>query len=259
MSRRSLSLLALVVTAAAAVAVGSANAADLPVPASGAYYPPSYAPAIYNWTGLYLGGNVGLSLMDDTDTATTSNGYQNAGTRTDLRDLGWMGGVQFGVNYEFTPVVVGVEGTWSPAYMTASNIIPSLVLANSQRAYANEPWFATVTGRIGYAWDDLLFYGRGGVAWMDVNYRQDDLNFAGAVAFSQQINDVRTGFTAGVGLEYGLTEHWSARIEYNFFDFGTKTYNFNNLSTTTGPIGPFPISINSIVNSITAGINFRFN
>jgi outer membrane immunogenic protein len=261
MSRRSISLLALVVMAAAPAAVTSAAAADLPVsPApAGSYYPPSYQPALYNWTGFYLGGNLGLGLLEDHVKTTTTTAFQNAGTPTNLNDLGWMGGFQFGYNYEFTPIVVGVEGTWSGAYLTWEGVIGSQAPPDLQRSYSNEDWFSTVTGRIGYAMDAWLFYARGGAAWMDVRYEQDVIGGSGSVISSQSLNDLRMGFTVGGGVEYGLTEHWSARLEYNFFDFGTKIYNFNNLSIFSGPVGAFPVSINSTVHSLTAGVNFRFN
>jgi outer membrane immunogenic protein len=262
MSRRSAGLLALVVTAAAPAAVTSARAADLPVPPTASYYPPSYQPAIYNWTGFYVGGNFGLALFEDNITATTTTIYQYEGTRTNLNDLGWMGGAQVGYNYEFAPVVVGVEGTFSGSYLTWSGIRSTELPTDVERSYTNEDWFATATARIGYAADTWLLYARGGAAWTDVQYRQDDLNTGldDAEVSSQTLRTVRTGFTVGAGVEYGMTEHWSARLEYNFFDFGTKLYNFSNLSTVgSGPVGSFPLSYNSTVHSLTAGINYRFN
>ena len=55
---------------------------------------------------------------------------------------------------------------------------------------------------------------------------------AGGDLSAQTINDKREGFTVGGGIEYGLKENLSAKLEYDFLDFGTKTYNFNNLSYT---------------------------
>ena len=81
-------------------------------------------------------------------------------------------------------------------------------------------------GRVGVAANTLLFYVKGGGAWMHINHVQDILT-AGATAATQSISDNRSGFVAGVGLEYALTENLSALFEYDFYDFGTKTENFN--------------------------------
>ena len=62
-------------------------------------------------------------------------------------------------------------------------------------------------------------------------------------------SDNRTGFTAGAGLEYGLTENWSAKLEYDFYDFGSKTYQFTQT----------PVSISSTLNTLIFGLNYRFN
>ncbi len=90
----------------------------------------------------------------------------------------------------------------------------------------SEPtWFASVTGRVGVAANTLLFYVKGGGAWMHIEHVQDVLT-GGATAATQSISDTRSGFVAGVGLEYALTQNLSALFEYDFYDFGTKTENF---------------------------------
>ena len=90
----------------------------------------------------------------------------------------------------------------------------------------SEPtWFASVTGRVGVAANTLLFYVKGGGAWMHIDHVQDILT-AGATTGTQAISDNRSGFVAGVGLEYALTQNLSALFEYDFHDFGTKTENF---------------------------------
>ena len=96
----------------------------------------------------------------------------------------------------------------------------------------------------------MLFYAKGGGAWMNVKYTQDTLVAGGALITTQGISDTRTGFTAGVGLEYGMTENLSAKLEYDFYDFGTKDY---NVFTQT------PVSVASNLHALTFGLNYRFN
>ena len=94
-----------------------------------------------------------------------------------------------------------------------------------------------------------LFYVKGGGAWMNVRYGQALVN-GGFTAGTQTVTDTRSGFTAGAGIEYGLTENFSARLEYDFYDFGTQTYN---------QFVQTPISIKSDMHALTFGLNYRFN
>jgi len=66
---------------------------------------------------------------------------------------------------------------------------------------------------------------------------------------TQNISDTRTGFTVGVGIEFGLVENLSGKIEYDFYDFGSKNYNF----VIT------PVSVSSSLHALTVGLNYRFN
>src|SRR5262249_27146140 len=95
----------------AATAVAPAQAADLPVPGP-AYYPKSFPPpAIYDWTGIYIGGNVGGGILTD---SVSQNGFSTSPLATtlvgsaNLRPAGVGGGGQIGANYEFAPWVVGI-------------------------------------------------------------------------------------------------------------------------------------------------------
>ena len=66
---------------------------------------------------------------------------------------------------------------------------------------------------------------------------------------TQDISDTRSGFTAGAGIEFGLVENLSAKIEYDFYDFGSKNYNF----------AITPVSVSSNLHALTVGLNYRFN
>jgi len=242
MKRRGLGLLTSVVAAAACVPL--AHAADLPVaPIAPAPY---YRPALYDWTGIYLGGHVGGAALRDT--------YNQVGAPVtvltgplDVNPGGVVGGGQVGANYEFAPWVVGIEGSWTSTGFSGTT--GTFTGGFTENETSSPQWLAAVTGRVGYAADTLLFYAKGGGAWMKVDYSQGLLVAGTSLQTTQTITDTRSGFTAGVGVEYGLTENFSAKLEYNFYDFGTQTYNGFALT---------PVSIKSDMHVVTFGLNYRF-
>jgi outer membrane immunogenic protein len=253
-------------TGAIAVAlIGTpALAADMAVPAP-AYYPKSLPPAIYDWTGIYVGGHIGGGMLVD---SVSQNGASPAGPNLvgsgNLRPAGVIGGAQVGANYEFVPWVVGIEGSWTDSGIQGNTLIAcssacifNAVPITQERFTSQAQWFAALTGRFGYAANDWLFYAKAGGAWMSARYTEDLLAAAvppatpaGATAATQVITDNRTGFTVGVGIEFGLVENISAKIEYDFYDFGSKNYNFNAIT---------PVSVNSNLHTIIVGLNYKFN
>jgi outer membrane immunogenic protein len=229
-----------------------ALAADMTPPAHSYYPAASLQPAIYDWTGFYIGGNLGAGLVEDgvNQSATTATSTNLLGN-TDVSVAGFIAGAQFGINYELAPWVIGAEASWTDSAVSGSDLASvagNALGATQERASSNALWFGAATGRVGYAANDLLFYAKGGGAWLDVNYTQDRL-VTGVTATSQTLHDHRTGFTAGLGLEYGMTENLSAKFEYDFYDFGTQNYNF----TAT------PVAIRSYLHTLTVGLNYRFN
>jgi outer membrane immunogenic protein len=252
---------------AASLAATQAWAADLPVAAPIA---PAYHPPIYDWTGVYVGGHFGGGWMNDTVTypTLTAPPIVPAGAQIKLSPMGVLGGAQVGANIEFAPVVVGVEGTWTASMISGSDITPGLIAGgSSEKATSNATSEATVAARIGYAANDLLFYVKGGGAWMRVDYTQQVFSGPGS-AFNtlQTITDTRAGFVVGGGFEYGINENLSLKVEYDYLGFGTKNYTFNNLAygvtvnnvTLGHPLGPQPVSVQSQLMMVTAGVNYRF-
>jgi outer membrane immunogenic protein len=245
---------------ATTASVAPARAADIAVPGP-AYYPKSIPPpAIYDWTGIYVGGHVGGGILID---SVSQNGVSTSATATsllssgNLRPAGVLGGAQIGANYEFAPWVIGIEGSWTDSTISGSTLItcstcpplgtpPANVV--QERFTSHALWFAALTGRAGYAANDWLFYAKAGGAWLHVSYTEDLLVGAGVTAATQVISDNRTGFTAGAGIEFGMTENLSGKIEYDFYGFGTKNYNFAST----------PVSVRSNLHALTVGLNYRF-
>jgi outer membrane immunogenic protein len=241
-------------TGAIAVAlIGTpALAADMGVP-SRSYYPP-LPPAIYDWTGVYVGGHIGGGMLVD---SVSQNGFSTAPTAINLissgnlRPAGVIGGAQIGANYEFAPWVVGIEGSWTDSAISGNTLIGTTSAAFPQERFTSQAqWFAAVTGRVGYAANDWLFYAKAGGAWMNVRYTEDALTPGGVTAATQVFTDNRTGFTVGAGIEFGLVENLSGKIEYDFYDFGSRNYNFNTIT---------PVSVNSNLHTIIVGLNYKFN
>jgi outer membrane immunogenic protein len=227
----------LATVAFAALGTVSASAADLAArPYTKA---PAYAPApIYNWTGFYIGGHVGGAF----------NGNGGFGGTTDNNDGRFLGGVQIGADYQFSPNwVIGVEGQYSWVGNNNTNIL----FAGTPYGYnLNQKGLASVTGRLGYTWGPALLYVKGGWAYQDATETLFVAPGAAIPAFATTTKD--NGYTVGAGLEYMFTQNWSGKVEYQYYDFGN--------TTITGPaaLTAFGSSKND-EHTVKAGLNYRFN
>ena len=251
--------------AASAITASPVAAADLPVPgpAPAAYRPPP----IYDWTGFYVGGQAGVGNMRDTFTQMATTPLFVSGSTDRTNPWGVVGGAEAGVNFQFTPIVVGFEGTWTASALSGTQVTPTLFPLTSVYQTSASHWFATATARIGYAANDMLFYLKGGGAWMRATYTEQPFSTINGFNVQQAFNSLRTGWTVGGGFEYGLTENLSLKLEYDFLDFGTRNYNFTALAFQM-PGGPplppstpvtLPVSNKSSTSLLTAGVNYRFN
>ena len=194
---------------------------------------PVYAAPIYNWTGFYIGGHVGGAFAGD-----------NSLSGTDAR---FLGGVQGGFDYQFAPSwVLGIEAQYS--WLSSNNngrLFPNGVLVTS-----NNDQLGSDTGRLGYTWGPALLYAKGGYAWKDGNNLNVTTNGA-PVGFSTNGNH-RDGYTVGAGLEYMFAPSWSAKIEYQYYNFGSTSF-------TAGPAVILGTSFRDDEHTVKAGLNYRFN
>jgi outer membrane immunogenic protein len=211
------SLVAGVIGLAALGIVGQAMAADLPAQTS--TVPRGYIPAVFDWSGLYVGANGGWGSQNrcfDVATATgifvIAEGCHHAN--------GAVAGGQFGYRWQSGPFVFGVEALGDWADLTGSNA--SLAFPGfSNRSHVDA--FGLLTGDIGFAWNNVLFYVKGGAAVMD---NRSDILLNGAVV-AQSKADTRWGTTAGAGVEYGFTPNWSASVEYDHVFVNNRLTIFN--------------------------------
>jgi outer membrane immunogenic protein len=114
---------------------------------------------------------------------------------------------------------------------------------------SNTNQLGSVTGRLGYTWGPTLLYAKGGYAWRDGNNL--GVTAGGApVAFTTNGNH-KDGYTVGAGLEYMFAPNWSAKAEYQY-------YNFGNTQFTAGPADIAGRSFRNDEHTVKAGVNYRF-
>lgn len=220
------------------VLAGSAAAADLPM----RYKAPSFAPQVFNWTGFYLGGQVGYSVGRDRllEYFTVDGSFTGIDTRFDLSGIS--GGLYLGSNYQIGNFVLGLEGDIEAANIKGNwNVPPGLgdTTINVQ---------GSLRGRVGFLADRTLFYTTGGVAVGEVKHSYTN-TLTGVL---EPISSVRTGWTAGGGIEVALTPNLLARVEYRYTDYGMSRYDsvtsFPGLTGTQEPK----------LNTVRAGVAYKF-
>lgn len=174
----------------AILGIASASAADLPRQRVMPTKAPAYsAPAMYDWSGAYVGIN---------------GGYGFSGTNDG--DGGIVGGT-LGYNYQAGPWVLGLEGDMNWTNFKGSGTCGGVSCSTQNN------WLATTRGRLGYAMGangNILPYVTGGAAFGDV----ENSSPAGTVS------DSKAGWTIGGGVEAALSGPWTAKVEYLYVDLG---------------------------------------
>jgi outer membrane immunogenic protein len=215
-------LLVASVALAGLAAAGTANAADLAVRYR------AQPIATFTWTGCYFGGHIGGAWVRDNETnvGTINSANFPAGTTRTNAGSGVVGGPQGGCNYQFAPRwLVGVEGdfSWSSIDATSdtSGAVNPTVVNHVDDRYK---WLSDATARLGYiAADRLLLFVKGGAAWVHDDGGSVTTNAAGNVLTITSGGDTRVGWLIGGGGEYRFAPNWSAKLEYNYIDLGTRT------------------------------------
>ncbi|WP_157016075.1 outer membrane protein [Mesorhizobium xinjiangense] len=214
----------LVLSALAVLSVTAANAADV-APSEAPPPTPGIEVPIFTWTGGYIGLQGGYSWAD----AQLESGAETFG--------GDFGGGMFGgfagYNWQAGPVVFGVEGDAS-------------AISNDERFSSSvgdvevgTDYLASLRGRLGYAWDRVMVYGTGGVAFADAS--------ANGVVNGASLDTSRdlTGWTVGAGVDYAITNNWVGRVEYRYYDFSNE--DFGDLS-----------NVDLDFNTVSVGISYKF-
>jgi outer membrane immunogenic protein len=236
----------LVVVAAGAAISQSALAADMPVRVAPQPAPYVSPVSVYNWTGFYVGANIGGAWSNASASDPTGALFAPIGSSIHDNGSGFLGGGQIGYNWQAGNWVVGVQGDMSWTGINASAADP--FVTGTTVNYKSD-WLANVTGRLGYAWNNWLWYGKGGVAWVHNKYSATNPN----VPFNATGNDTRAGWVLGTGLEYGFTPNWTTFIEYDYNGFGSHSV------TVTDPIfGPAQVGFRQNIQVVKVGLNYKF-
>jgi outer membrane immunogenic protein len=262
------------------VVTGSVNAADLAPVYKAA--PAVAAPVAYSWTGFYLGGNLGVMWNDTradpvsfTTTGVDFSGRQAAGQfpSFDVRDTAFTGGVQAGYNFQFgSNWVAGIEAdiNYSGLKKTDTRVFPAtpfigggIIDANTESATQKLGWLGTVRGRLGFTTlnNRLLAFATAGLAYGQVDdsiYTIGVPNGAGPFLISAGSSAVRIGWTAGGGLEYAFASNWRAKVEYLYYDLGTRnlTLDYAPLPGDAGNTITYRFHNNG--NLVRVGLNYNF-
>ena len=248
--------LSFVIAAALAVTiVAPARAADLPLKTETTFA------ARFSWTGCYLGGHLGggFAQKDITDPAQLVQdlflglGSTDGITMVSPSPRGVVIGGQIGCDYQFAPSwVVGIEGAASGSTMKGSATV-GLPLGNPDTALvqAKTDFLTSVTARVGYAFDNVLLYAKGGVAMAADRY--DVTGSFADTPFGFVGLENRFGWTAGGGVEWAFSQHWSASFEYDYYQFG------HSVIAMSDPTNVFlgNVDVRQNIQVVKVGLNFH--
>ena len=224
-----------------------ANAADLPA----RVYPkaPAIVPSpIYDWSGFYIGINGGGGSAHKCWDLVADAFADLPGSEGCHDATGGTIGGQVGYRWQSANWVFGVEGQGNWANFSGSNV--SLLFApDFNRSHVDA--FGLITGQVGYAWNNVLFYVKGGAAVTGDRYDA----FSGTTGLAlASANETRWGGTVGAGMEFGFAPNWSVGVEYDHLFMGTRNINL------TDPTGAF-FETESIRQDVDIGllrVNYRF-
>ncbi|MFN3659320.1 MAG: outer membrane protein [Pseudolabrys sp.] len=228
-----------VLTALVVLASTAAYAADIPVRQAMPAKAVPVAPPVFTWTGFYAGVNAGWGWSDGDGTLITGG----ATVPLSGSGNGFLGGVQIGYNWQTGPLVFGIETDFQGS-TGSGDLNGSGGGVTVSSGDLKTPWFGTIRGRLGYAWDRWMVYLTGGGAYSRVTWD-------GTLSTTGPFSSSATGWswTLGGGVETMLWDRWSVKLEY--------LYVATPDSFPTPP-GTTDMSGDTHTNIIRAGLNYHF-
>jgi outer membrane immunogenic protein len=205
--------------------------------------PPPVTP-VWSWTGFYIGGNAGAAWATDTVSPLVSDGGTFPRSNK-LSTSGVLGGATAGFNYQFSSLLIGIEGDVGAMEIGGSKADP---LGGTEVDNLNNGLYGDVTGRLGFVWGSALLYGKGGWGL----YNGQGSTTSGLAGFTVTQTGTFSGKVYGGGLEYRLGGPWSAKVEYLHFAFGTKD------AALTSGAGVFPYANALSADTVKIGLNYQF-
>jgi outer membrane immunogenic protein len=213
-----------------------------------------------NWSGFYVGAVAGYGRGDlvwrDVDFEPPFSGNETA-TLVDRNQSGFLGGGELGFNYQWNRFVFGLEGTFVYSDLQAHTVKGLGDSDGEANSYdTRSDWQGTISGRVGFAWNKLLFYAKGGAQFNQQRYawRHGDTESVSLDVF--KTDETRVGALVGGGLEYMINCHWSAKLEYNHGFLGTDTITGTRIDQGVAENESFDVSLNQ--DTVFFGVNYRF-
>jgi outer membrane immunogenic protein len=251
------------ITSTSIVASRLATAADMVLPTKASATP------TYQWTGCYVGLNGGGGAIGTNFQTTVNPGTPlDAGDAAEVSNDGsgsydnsnFIGGGQVGCNWQSGTVVVGLEGDFDyfPGNSSFANNTDTLPSSSTPFVIGQQlttNYLATVRPRIGIAADRNFAYLTGGIAFTRASYTESYADNNGATGAATASSSL-TGWTAGAGWEYALTDHWLFRVEYLFAAFpSTSAVGAIALGDASNSLHG---SAGLVMQVARAGVNFKF-
>jgi len=215
-----------------------ALAADLPNqrPYHPVYKMPEMAPS-FTWTGFYIGGNVGYGWSKGSGAITFG---PNSGPYSGNGD-GVLGGLQAGYNWQMDALVFGVETDIQAS--GGRGPVTGQAGPTTYAGTAKTPWFGTIRGRIGYAFDRTMLYATGGAV-----YGKAKLDGVSSTLGPFSSSTTYWSWVLGGGVEHAIWDRWSTKLEYLYIGSPNRA--------------PFPpnTAIDGRIRThvLRAGVNYRF-
>lgn len=230
-------------------------------------------PGASSWTGCHLGGNLGW-IGDDSKVVTSPSATFNPvttpaerarATRTyGFDDSSVTGGGQIGCDWQpaASAWVFGLETDINAvdlgkSYRVAYPASPPW-LASTDTIGFNLDWYGTLRARVGYAWDSLLLYATGGLAYGRVTSSFVSAVPASTSQFQGDDSKTKAGWTVGGGGEWAFADRWTMRAEYLHIDLGSFGYNAPNV-LAANPLGAqWHADVDARADVVRFGVNYQF-
>ena len=183
---------------------------------------------IYDWSGFYIGLNAGGASSRECFTVTSVAGAAvNPSSEGCHNATGALVGGQVGYRWQMTNWVLGLEaqGDWANLKGSAASLTAIIPYANQTKIDA----VGLFTGQVGYAWNNVLWYVKGGAAVSDNKYNSSFTTSAGgftAGTVFNQASETRWGAAVGTGIEFGFATNWSVAFEYDHLFMGSNNVTF---------------------------------
>src|SRR5262245_56152722 len=250
---------------AVVMAAGSAGAADLSRPVYKAPPPPI---PVFSWTGWYVGVHVGgawgtKEWLDPVAFDGVSTFTLNDTTINNYGVNGFLGGVQIGYNYQSGPWVWGVEAQASWAGIRGSDAC-GFFAGKNNTCKTNVDALGSFAVRFGGTIDRAMLYVKGGLAWAYERHRINGTFFGGkgsSTTATVTVEDKhwRWGGMLGAGVEFAFTNSISGKLEYNYMDFGTRSYTFAFPQVINFDGETVDVKIRQNIHLVKVGLNFRWD